>query len=236
MSSYDNTRVIKNAKSFYNIIVKRMIDLFLSVVALLLLSPLLLIVVILEIFIHGFPVFYKTKRPGKNGKIFNLYKFRSMKNTRDKGGNLLPEKDRLTKFGIFLRKTSIDELPELFNIIKGDMAIIGPRPLLIEYLPLYNEKHANRHKVRPGLACVRIMKTDSKTWTWREQFDNDIFYIEHLSFITDVKMIFAVIKEVFKGSEYRANDTRVPFDGKNLDDTRSKNDVEEVVRYDSVSK
>ena len=196
----------------------------------------MLVICIFELIFHGSPVIYKTKRPGKDSKIFELYKFRSMTNAKDENGVLLSENKRITKFGLFLRRTSIDELPELLNIIRGDMSIIGPRPLLTEYLPLYSQRHAMRHSVRPGLACVRIMPSDSKTWTWREQFENDIYYIKHVSFVTDVRMIFAIIKEVIKGCDYRANDTRVPFDGTNLDETRSKHEIEGMVRCDSVSK
>lgn len=232
------TEIPKAKKSFYAVVVKRVLDILLSSIALLCLSPLLLIVCILELAIHGAPIIYKTKRPGRNGKIFELYKFRSMTNERDADGYLLPEKERLTKLGRFLRKTSIDELPELINIIKGDMSIIGPRPLLVEYLPLYSPRHAMRHAVRPGLACVRIMPSDSKTWTWGEQFENDIWYIEHLSFIIDLKMVFAVAMEAIKGAEYRVNDSRIPFTGDNLFDTRSKDELSqnELLHFDSLEK
>lgn len=221
-------------KSFYSVVVKRFFDIVLSFLALLVLSPVLLIVCVLELVYHGAPVFYATKRPGKDGKIIKIYKFRSMTNERDENGLLLPEDKRITKFGKIIRKLSVDELPELWSILKGDMSIIGPRPLLIEYLDYYNPRHAMRHSVRPGLACVRIQNTESKTWTWREQFENDIYYIEHISLLTDIKMIFAVIKEVFKGAEYRADDTRTPFVGDNLDDTRSKSELEEVVHFSSI--
>ncbi|WP_411337993.1 sugar transferase [Ruminococcus gauvreauii] len=223
-------------KSLYSLVIKRTLDIIFSVLAFICLSPFMLVICILELILHGSPVIYKTKRPGKDSKIFELYKFRSMTNAKDENGVLLPENKRITKFGLFLRRTSIDELPELLNIIRGDMSIIGPRPLLTEYLPLYSQRHAMRHSVRPGLACVRIRPSDSKTWTWREQFENDIYYIKHVSFVTDVRMIFAIIKEVIKGCDYRANDTRVPFDGTNLDETRSKHEIEGMVRYDSVSK
>lgn len=225
---------VKVVKSIYSIFIKRVLDFLLSGLALVVLSPLLLVVYILELIIHGSPAIYMTSRPGKNEKIFSLLKFRSMSNERDKNGELLPEEKRLTKFGLFLRKTSIDELPELINILKGDMSIIGPRPLLVEYLPLYTKRYAMRHSVRPGLACVRIMPSNSKTWTWREQFENDIYYVEHISFFTDVRMVLAVIKEVFKGSEYRANDTRVPFDGNNLDETRNKQEMGIESHFKSV--
>lgn len=226
----------KPTNTFYSNVVKRAIDFMLSLIAVIILSPILIIVSILELIYHGSPILYKTKRPGKDGKIFGLYKFRSMTNERGADGRLLPEDQRLTNFGYFIRRTSIDELPGLFNILKGDMAVIGPRPLLIEYLDLYNPRHAMRHCVRPGLACVRIQPSDSKTWTWGEQFENDIYYIEHISLLTDIKMIIAVFMAAVKGSDSRSNDTRVPFDGKNLDETRSKEELENVIRYDSVSK
>lgn len=228
---------VQPKRTFYSIVVKRALDIVLSLAAIIVLSWLLLVVCILELIFHGWPVFYTTKRPGKDEKIFKLIKFRSMTNARDENGYLLPEEQRLTKFGLFIRKTSIDELPELFNILKGDMSIIGPRPLLVEYLDLYSPRHKMRHSVRPGFACVRIKNdTGSATWTWREQFENDIYYIENVSLTTDVKMVLAVIREVFKASDGRAQDTRVPFDGKNLDEVRSKNEVENVVRYESVAK
>ncbi len=215
---------------------KRTLDIFLSGLAIICLSPLLMLVYVLELHFHGKPAIYKTRRPGKDGKIFELYKFRSMTNERDKKGLLLPESQRLTKFGIFLRKTSLDELAGLFNVLKGDMSIIGPRPLLIEYLPLYNERHSKRHLVKPGLACVRIMPSESKTWTWGEQFENDIWYIEHLSFITDLKMVFAVFKEAVKGADYRAYDTRVGFNGKNLDETRGRDEIGNTISYRSIER
>ena len=234
--SLTKTDKITVPKNIHTLFLKRALDVILSGAALIVLSPLLLIVVLLEYLIHGYPAVYKTTRPGKDGKLFQLYKFRSMTNEHGEDGLLLPEDKRLTKFGLILRKLSVDELPELYSILKGDMSIIGPRPLLVEYLELYNERHKQRHLVRPGLACVRIYPTDSKTWTWREQFENDLYYIENLSLRTDIKMLFAVIREMISGAEYRANDTRVPFDGTNLDEVRSKSEVENVVRYDSVSK
>ena len=224
----------KVKRTFYSLVVKRFLDILLSAFALVVLSPLLLIVCILELIFHGSPVIYCTKRPGKDGKIFNMYKFRSMTNERGADGLLLPEDKRLTKFGYFIRKASIDELPGLVNILKGDMSIVGPRALLIEYLQFYNPRHAMRQAVRPGLTLERITKTDSKTWTWREQFENDIWYIEHISFITDIRMIFAIVKAVFRGSEYRASDTRTPFDGTNLDETRGRDELGIEKHFDSL--
>lgn len=225
------------SRSIYSVYIKRILDVALSGMALMMLSPILLLTSILELVYHGKPTIYCTQRPGRNGKVFRLYKFRSMTNERDANGNLLPESERLTKFGRFLRRTSIDELPELVNILKGDMSIIGPRPLLIEYAKLYSPRHAFRQSVRPGLACVRIQREGlSDTWTWRDQFENDIYYIEHISLKTDVEMIVSVIREVIKGAPYRANDTRVPFNGDNLDEVRSKDELGVVSFFESINK
>ncbi len=224
----------KVKKSFYSVVIKRILDIVCSGLALIILSPLLLLICVLEFVFHGRPIIYCTKRPGKDGKIFNMYKFRSMTNERGDDGYLLPEKKRITKFGYFIRKTSIDELPGLINILKGDMSIVGPRPLLVEYMQYYNPRHATRHAVRPGLALERITRTDSKTWTWQEQFENDIWYIEHISFITDIRMLLAILKAVFRGSEYRASDTRAPFDGTNLYETRGRDELGIEKHFDSL--
>lgn len=224
------------ANTFYSKYIKRVLDIFFSSIGLVVLSPLFLIISALEIIFHGKPIIYSSGRPGKDSEIFRMYKFRSMTNETDESGVLLPEEKRITRFGAFIRKTSIDELPELINIIKGDMSIIGPRPLLTEYLKLYSPRHAMRHAVKPGLACFRIIPSDSKTWTWREQFENDIWYVENVSFLTDIKMLFAVIKKVFEASDVRASDTRVPFTGDNLDETRSKKEIGIEIYYESISK
>lgn len=215
----------KVKKSIYTRFVKRSLDVCLSGIALLVLSPILLTVSVLELFFHGRPIVFSQERPGMCGKIFNIYKFRSMTDEKDEDGRLLPGDKRITKFGLFLRKTSIDELPELINIFKGDMSIIGPRPLLVEYLPRYSKRHAMRHCVRPGLACPRIKPSNSDTWTWREQFENDIYYIENVSFFMDVRMIVAVAKEAVRGSDYRTNDTRTEFKEENLDEVRGRNEI-----------
>lgn len=214
--------------SFYSNYIKRFLDFLLSSVAVFALSPLLVIVSLLVLFFHGRPILYNSIRPGKDGKMFKMYKFRSMLNTTDENGVLLQEKERLTIFGKLLRRLSFDELPGLFNIIKGDMSIVGPRPLLPEYLELYSERHNMRHSTRPGLACVKIYKkgeTRSQTWTWREQFENDIYYIQNISFKLDLHMIFAIAKEAIVGSDFRTDDTRVRFDGQNLNDTRTKQEA-----------
>lgn len=204
----------KVKRTFYTVVVKRLLDLLLSGIAIVVLSPLLLILSILELIFHGRPVLYSQERPGLHGKIFHVYKFRSMTNEKDEKSELLPSDQRLTSFGRFIRRFSLDELPELFCIFTGKMSIIGPRPLLVKYLPLYTRRHRMRHEVRPGFACVPLRPI--KTWTWNDQFENDIWYIENCSFWVDLKMIFAVAREALVGSEYRVDDTRAEFDGKNL--------------------
>ena len=204
----------KVRRTLYTVVIKRLLDIILSGLAIVILSPLLLIVAILEIIYHGSPILYSQERPGIHGRIFKVYKFRSMTNEKDTDGNLLPSEQRLTKFGKLIRKFSIDELPELFCIFKGDMSIIGPRPLLVKYLPLYSERHLQRHEMRPGLACYSLKPMNS--WSWNDQFENDIWYIENCSFLVDIKMIFVVLKEAINGSEYRVADTREEFNGNNL--------------------
>ena len=164
--------------------IKRILDFVLSLVALIVLSPVLLIVAILVRVKLGSPVVFKQQRPGKNEKIFTLYKFRTMTDKKDENGNLLPDSERLTKFGKFLRSTSLDELPELVNILKGNMAIVGPRPLLVEYLPLYNEKQKHRHDVRPGLTGLAQV-SGRNSITWEEKFNDDLEYIEKISILED---------------------------------------------------
>ena len=211
--------------TIYTRYVKRILDVVLSGLAIIVLSPLLLVLVILEIVFHGHPVFYMDKRPGKDGKIFEMYKFRSMINETEKNGVHLTPAERITPFGRFLRRTSLDELGGLFNIFNGTMSIIGPRPLMVDYLPLYNQRHKYRLSVRPGLACLKIGGTNelsSATWTWNEQFESDIYYVEHVSFWLDVLMVLKIIKIVFSKSETRMNSNRVKFDGKNLLETRTK--------------
>ena len=193
---------------------KRILDFLLSLIAIIVLSPILLIVAILVRVKLGSPVIFKQKRPGKNEKIFTLYKFRTMTDAKDKEGNLLPDSERLTKFGKTLRSTSLDELPELFNILKGDMSIIGPRPLLVEYLPLYNEEQKHRHDVRPGLTGLAQI-SGRNSISWEEKFDDDIRYIKNITFINDVKIFFETIIKVFKreGISQENNATMEKFKG-----------------------
>lgn len=179
----------------YRLFIKRFLDFILSLLALIVLSPLLLIIAILVRIKLGSPVIFKQERPGLNERIFTLYKFRTMTDKRDSDGNLLPDEIRLTKFGKLLRSTSLDELPELVNMIKGDMSIVGPRPLLVRYLPLYNDKQKHRHDVRPGFTGYAQVNGRNAI-SWEEKFDLDIYYVNHVSFFMDVKIIIKTVKTV----------------------------------------
>ena len=198
----------------YKKYIKRILDFILSLIAIIVLSPILLITAILVRIKLGSPVIFKQKRPGKDEKIFTLYKFRTMTEEKDERGNLLPDSERLTKFGKFLRSTSIDELPELINILKGDMSIVGPRPLLVEYLELYNEEQKHRHDVRPGLTGLAQI-SGRNTITWEEKFEEDLQYIKKITLLGDIKIIFKTALKVFKreGISQEGNETMERFKG-----------------------
>ena len=176
---------------------KRIIDAFLSFCAILVLSPLLIILTVIGAVAMGGNPFFTQERPGRGEKIFRLVKFRTMNNKKDKRGNLLPDEKRLTPYGKLLRSTSLDELPELVNILKGDMAIVGPRPLLVKYLPYYTEKQKHRHDVRPGLTGYAQAHGRNGV-NWDEKFQMDVEYVFHITFFGDVKIILDTIKVVFK--------------------------------------
>lgn len=196
---------------------KRGIDLVLSLSAVIMLSPFLIFLTLIGcIKMKGNP-FFTQLRPGKDGKIFRLIKFKSMTEEKDRFGRLLPDEKRLTSYGKFIRKTSLDELPELLNIVKGDMAIVGPRPLLVKYLTLYNETQMRRHEVRPGLTGLAQINGRNAT-TWEKRFSFDIYYVENLSFLLDLKIIISTIGKVLKKEgisgeesatmeEFKGNDT-----------------------------
>lgn len=177
--------------------IKRILDFILSLIALIVLSPVLLVVAILVRIKLGSPIIFKQQRPGKDEKIFTLYKFRTMTDKKDENGNLLPDSERLTKFGKVLRSTSLDELPELVNILKGDMSIVGPRPLLVKYLPYYTEEERHRHDVRPGLTGLAQV-SGRNTISWKEKFDKDIEYVNNISFFNDCSVIIKTVIAVFK--------------------------------------
>ncbi|MBQ4120183.1 MAG: sugar transferase [Clostridia bacterium] len=180
---------------------KRIIDFCLSLFALIVLSPVLIVLIVLgAIGMKGNP-FFTQLRPGKNEKIFKLIKFRTMTNAKDRDGNLLPDEKRLTKYGKFLRSTSLDELPELLNILKGDMAIVGPRPLLVEYLPYYTEEEKHRHDVRPGLTGLAQVNGRNAIASWEERFEYDLEYIKNCSLKLDISILFKTVYKVIKKSD-----------------------------------
>lgn len=197
---------------------KRFFDIVLSACALVVLSPVLLVVAILVRTKLGSPVIFCQERPGKDEKIFRLYKFRSMTDARDEYGELLPDEVRLTKFGKLLRSTSLDELPELWNILKGDMSIVGPRPLLVKYLPLYNEVQRHRHDVRPGLTGLAQVNGRNAI-SWEERFALDVQYVSGITFMSDVKIIFATVGKVFRrdGIRSETSATMEEFKGTEVD-------------------
>lgn len=196
---------------------KRLIDFILVLCVLLVIWPILLIITVWLHFANkGAGAFFTQDRPGKNGKIFKVIKYKTMTDERDAEGNLLPDADRLTKVGRFVRSTSIDELPQLINVLKGDMALIGPRPLLPQYLPLYSPEQARRHEVRPGITgWAQIHGRNAISWT--KKFEYDVWYVDHCSFLLDLKIVFLTIKKVFirEGISQEGQATMEAFNGKN---------------------
>lgn len=203
-------------KGVYEKCFKRIQDVFLSTIALIFLSPIFVIVAILIRIKLGSPILFKQVRPGANEKLFCMYKFRTMTDKKDVYGKLLPDEARLTKFGMFLRSTSLDELPELLNIIKGDMSIIGPRPLLESYLSLYNERQKKRHLVKPGLSGLAQVNGRNAI-SWEEKFELDVKYVESISFVNDWKIILLTIKKVLQrdGISSDTSSTMEYFTGNN---------------------
>lgn len=201
----------------YKHIFKRLIDFILVFCVLAVIWPVLLCITLWLHFANkGAGAFFMQERPGKNGKIFKVVKFKTMTDERDVEGNLLPDAERLTKVGRFVRSTSMDELPQLINVLKGDMALIGPRPLLVQYLPLYNEEQARRHNVRPGITgWAQVNGRNAISWT--KKFELDVWYVDHCSFLLDLKIIFLTIKKVFvrEGISQKGQATMEYFTGNN---------------------
>ena len=204
-------------KNIYKNCIKRVLGFSIALFALICLSPLLLVVTIWLHFANkGAGAFFFQERPGKDGKIFKIIKYKTMTDERDANGKLLPDSKRLTRVGRFVRSTSIDELPQLFNVLKGDMAIIGPRPLLVQYLPLYSPEQARRHEVRPGITGWAQCH-GRNTLSWQDKFKLDVWYVDHCSFLTDVKVILTTIKKVIvrDGISQNGQATMESFNGNN---------------------
>jgi lipopolysaccharide/colanic/teichoic acid biosynthesis glycosyltransferase len=181
----------------YKKIIKRFLDFVIALIGLVLILPLFVLVIVGLFFAnHGKPFFFQI-RPGKNGRLFKIIKFKTMNDKKDSEGNLLPDDYRLTKIGAFVRKTSLDEIPQLLNVIKGDMSLIGPRPLLPEYLPLYNESQSRRHEVKPGITGWAQVNGRNAI-SWAQKFEYDVWYVENVSFLLDLKILYQTIKKVFK--------------------------------------
>ena len=195
---------------------KRFWDLAVSVVGLIVLSPVLLILAVVVRAKLGSPVLFRQTRPGRDGELFELIKFRTMTDSRDSQGDLLPDRERLTRFGQFLRSTSADELPELWNVLRGDMSIVGPRPLLVEYLPLYSAHQGRRHEVRPGITGLAQVR-GRNSLTWDEKFDLDVWYVDNRSFRLDCAIVFWTFTSIFKrkGISAEGSATMPPFQGSN---------------------
>ena len=195
---------MEHKPTFYEKFVKRALDIVLAGGALVVLSPVLAVTAVLVRIKLGGPVIFRQARPGKDGKVFNLYKFRSMTDEKDENGNLLPDEVRLTSFGKKLRATSLDELPELWNILKGDMSIVGPRPLLVSYLPYYTEEERHRHDVRPGLTGLAQVNGRNNL-TWEQKFAYDLEYVKNISLLWDVKIVIATVGKVFSRADIQTD-------------------------------
>jgi undecaprenyl phosphate N,N'-diacetylbacillosamine 1-phosphate transferase len=219
------SKVMKKHK-IYQRYFKRKIDIFLSFLALIVLSPFLLLVSLLIIIESGMPILFKQKRVGKNNKIFTIYKFRTMKNIKDKHQNNVSDMQRTTFIGKILRALSIDELPELINIIKGDMSIVGPRPLLVQYIPLYNKHQKRRHEVRPGLSGLTQI-SGRNTIGWNQKFDLDVKYVDNISFLNDMKIIFLTFFKIFsrENVNYSNEETMPIFTGNGNCDNEKENNA-----------
>jgi Sugar transferases involved in lipopolysaccharide synthesis len=200
----------------YRHFVKRLLDLILSLTGLIVLSPLFILIMLILLFVDQGKPFFMQRRVGRNGRIFNVVKFRTMIDRKDEKGDLLPDKYRLTPFGEFIRRTSLDEIPQLLNVIAGNMSLVGPRPLLVDYLSLYSDEQARRHEVLPGITGWAQIHGRNKI-SWKRKFEYDVWYVDHISFILDIKILFITFVKVFQqeGINASSNTTMPFFDGNN---------------------
>jgi lipopolysaccharide/colanic/teichoic acid biosynthesis glycosyltransferase len=198
----------------YQLVFKRLLDIVVSLLVLIIASPVLLVVALMLFLFQKTNPFFFQNRPGKNERIFKLVKFKTMSEEKDKHGHLLPDKDRLTVIGKFVRKTSLDELPQLINVLKGDMSLIGPRPLLVKYLPLYNQSQRRRHEVRPGITGWAQVNGRNEL-SWEDKFNHDVWYVENLSFLLDLKILWKTVLKVLKteGISSKTDATMEEFKG-----------------------
>lgn len=217
--NYGVKKKILKIRAMYTNYIKRFFDISISFIMLIILFPILLIITILLYLCNdGAGAFFFQNRPGKNGKIFKIIKFKTMNDCRDQNGNLLPDVSRITKIGNFVRRTSLDEIPQLINVLKGDMSLIGPRPLLVQYLPLYSKRQARRHEVRPGITGWAQVN-GRNSLSWGERFELDVWYVDNISFRTDIKIIYlTIIKVLRRDSINNLSNQKVTmqnFDGNN---------------------
>lgn len=198
----------------YRKVIKPLSDFLIALVVLLLASPVLLVLIILLAIFNQGSIFFFQDRPGKHGKVFRVIKFKTMNDRKDANGNLLPDEVRLTKVGKFIRTTSLDELPQLINVVKGDMSLVGPRPLLVKYLPLYNARQARRHEVKPGITGWAQVNGRNAI-SWEQKFEYDVYYVDNLSFALDLKIIYLTVLKVIKRSDINTQGvaTTIPFTG-----------------------
>lgn len=198
----------------YRKVIKPLSDFLIAFVVLLLASPVLLVLIILLAIFNQGSIFFFQDRPGKHGKVFRVIKFKTMNDRKDANGNLLPDEVRLTKVGKFIRTTSLDELPQLINVVKGDMSLVGPRPLLVKYLPLYNARQARRHEVKPGITGWAQVNGRNAI-SWEQKFEYDVYYVDNLSFALDLKIIYLTVLKVIKRSDINTQGvaTTIPFTG-----------------------
>lgn len=200
----------------YKHFIKRLLDFSLSFIGFTILLPLFIVIVVILFFANGGSVFFFQQRPGRGGKVFRIIKFKTMNDKKDSEGKLLPDADRITPFGGFVRKTSLDEIPQLLNVIKGDMSLVGPRPLLVSYLPLYSKEQARRHEVRPGITGWAQVNGRNAI-SWKQKFEYDVWYVDHVSFGVDLKIIWMTVMKVIKGADINASEdvTMEAFTGEN---------------------